>query len=470
MTQMLKWSAILILGAITMSSAAAQNAPKYLKVGAAVADSTPVKFPVIVNGGFLPHLESVVHDPLHVRALCIDDGTTCVLLGTADVCVLPEDVVSQVKDGICAKIDIPRENIEISSTHCHSAPSLAALLGVPRDETYVPYFIQKAVEAYVAAYNNRTDARMAAAIDFDPDNVYCRRFLMKEGKAWTQNRDFTGSKGDRAQMNPGTKIGDAVCRTGIPNPIVSVVAFQTPDGKPLALLANYSTHYAGAPNLSADYFGVFAEEMRQRLGADENFVAIMTNGTSGDTNCIDFYNVNRKFDMYSVGKSVADAAQRACAKMEFVDWAPLRMTQCEFPVRIRKGTPEQVALAKAHLTSIHNEVKDVNDAYALQTVKLSELPDERVLTLQSLRLGDVGIAFLPNETYSATGHGIRSESPAPLTFVVSMANGYAGYLPTEGDFELGGYTTWRAMSSCCEPAAEGKIRAKLVELLKKVSE
>jgi hypothetical protein len=50
-----------------------------------------------------------------------------------------------------------------------------------------------------------------------------------------------------------------------------------------------------------------------------------------------------------------------------------------------------------------------------------------------------------------------------------VANGYAGYLPPPDQHKLGGYTTWRARSSCLEEGAEPKIVARLLELLNSVS-
>lgn len=446
--------------------------PKYLKVGGAVVDSTPVTLPVCVNGGFLPHYCDVVNDPLHIRALVVDDGTTCFAFAVADVCILPEDVANEAKRRVAAKIPaLPVERIACSSTHCHSAPSLMALLGVPRDENYVPLFIDRFVEAVVKAYEARKDAKIGYAQDFNPDDVFCRRFILKDGAAWTQDRDFTGSRGDIAQMNPGGKLDKIVRRTGQPDPTVSVVYFKTPDDKPLAVLANYNTHYAGAKNLSADYFGVFCAEIGKRLNAGEAFTALAPNGTSGDTNCIDFYNPRRKFDMYSVANGMTDAAMRAIEKMTFADWVPVKMVEQKISVGVRKGTPEQVSKAKEHLAALEKAGKKVNsidDAYALSTVNLADWPDQKELTLQAIRLGDCAIAFLPNETYSYTGTELRRFSPAGMTFTVGLANGYAGYLPTPEQFDLGGYTTWRTMSSFCEEQAEPKIRGQLLNMIQRL--
>lgn len=447
----------------------AKESPRYMKVGTACVEITPEFFPVLVNGGFTPRYLEKVHDPLFVRVLVVDNGTTSLAFVTADVCVIPDTIVQTVKNRVAEKTPLKPHQIAISSTHCHSAPSLMRLLGVPAEERYVPFFETKVVEAILEAYANRQDARIGWGNDFDANNVFCRRFLMRPGAAWTQNTDFTGSTGDRAQMNPGSKIHEAICRTGVPNPAVYLLAFQTPEGKPLACLANYSTHYAGAPDLSADYFGVFCREMEEKLGGGGAFFAMMTNGTSGDTNCIDFYNPTRKFDMFTVGKSVAEAALRAYSKITFTDWVPLHVEYCEEELGIRKGTPEQTTAARNHLAKLENPEKPITieDVYAFQTVYLESWADTRKVPLQVFRLGEVGVTCLPTETYSATGHALRQNSPAAMTFTISMANGYLGYLPTEADFSLGGYTTWRASSSCLEVKAEEKIREKLAAMLQK---
>ena len=88
----------------------------------------------------------------------------------------------------------------------------------------------------------------------------------------------------------------------------------------------------------------------------------------------------------------------------------------------------------------------------------------------SLAIGGLGIAAIPNEVYGSTGLQIKAESPLKPTFNASLANGYAGYLPPPDQHKLGGYTTWRARSSCLEEEAEPKIVAKLLELLDTVAE
>jgi hypothetical protein len=51
---------------------------------------------------------------------------------------------------------------------------------------------------------------------------------------------------------------------------------------------------------------------------------------------------------------------------------------------------------------------------------------------------------------------------------VGLANGYAGYLPPPDEHALGGYSTWRARSSCLVEDAEPRCAKELVRLLEKV--
>jgi neutral ceramidase len=128
-------------------------------------------------------------------------------------------------------------------------------------------------------------------------------------------------------MNPGHNNANAIRPTGPVDPDVTILSVQTRDGRPLALLGNYSTHYAGAPALSADYFAVFASEIGRLIGAEGDqplFVGIMSNGTSGDANCFDFTRPERrKYDYLTVGRDVAQAAFEAYKTIEYRDWVSL---------------------------------------------------------------------------------------------------------------------------------------------------
>ena len=83
--------------------------------------------------------------------------------------------------------------------------------------------------------------------------------------------------------------------------------------------------------------------------------------------------------------------------------------------------------------------------------------------VQELRIGDIVIGTSPCETFAETGLEFKQRSPFKNSFMVELAHGYYGYLPTPRHFELGGYETWPG-TNYLEPTASDKILAALLEM------
>jgi len=439
------------------------------RAGACAIDVTPTTLPVIVNGGMTERTADKVVDPLHARCLVLDDGRMQLAIAVVDNCLIPRALLDQAKAKAAARTGIPVERLLVSATHCHSAPSVCPVLGTGAEAAYAGYLAGRIAEGIAEAHRRLQPARVGWAVDKDPANVFCRRYLMKPGTARTS--PFTGHTDDQCQMNPGYQNPNAVRRTGPVDDAVSVLSIQSRDGRPVALLANYSTHYAGAPALSADYFAVFAEKIAEKIGAPEGFVAMMSNGTSGDANCCDFDHPRRAFDRFSVGEDTAAAALRAYRHIAYRNWVPLAMQERLLTLKVRMPTDGEVAEAKAFIEANckGRSPKGLPEVYAWETVHLSRMPPTRELRLQILRIGDLGIAAIPCEVYGSTGLRLKAKSPLTPTFTISLANGCEGYIPPPEQHELGGYTTWRARSSCLEPEAEPRIVACLLEMLGQVA-
>src|SRR5204863_1976162 len=129
----------------------------------------------------------------------------------------------------------------------------------------------------------------------------------------------------------------------------TVISVQDPKRKAIALFANYSLHYVGgspAGQISADYFGEFARVMPSRLRGDENFVAVMSNGTSGDINNIPFGIIRPPREPFEqirlVAAKAADTAWLAQRKIEQhrAD-ARLGMIERKITLKYRRPTEEQ---------------------------------------------------------------------------------------------------------------------------------
>jgi len=253
---------------------------------------------------------------------------------------------------------------------------------------------------------------------------------------------------------------------------------QSAAGKPIALLANYSLHYVGGfPELSADYFAVFAEKIGGLLEADKDFVGIMSNGTSGNINNVNFRVQPPKQQageqIRLVADSVAQAALKAYKTIEHRDFARLAMAQKEIELGVRLPNESDVQRAKdilARAAAANKKVLTTQpEIYARETALLAKYPAKVPVILQAIRIGELGIVANPCETFVEIGLEIKQRSPLRPTFTIELANGYNGYLPTPEHHEIGGYETWRARSSYLEANASRKIMETWRELLKEVA-
>lgn len=77
--------------------------------------------------------------------------------------------------------------------------------------------------------------------------------------------------------------------------------------------------------------------------------------------------------------------------------------------------------------------------YAERTLDAKNWPDKVSIVMQTFRIGGLGIAAVPVETFTETGLEIKAKSPFQDTFTIELANGSYGYLPTPEQHELGGY-------------------------------
>jgi neutral ceramidase len=439
------------------------------RAGAAAVDVTPTKLPVRVAGSIRETWKSDVLDQLNVRCLVLDDGGHQVAIATVDTCLMGREMLDKAKDMAARSTGIPTANMLISATHAHSAPAVHHAHGTDPHIDYREFLTGKIADAIRLAHANLRPAKIGWGVGECSEYVFCRRWLMKPGTAFTI--PFTDAKTNLAQMNPGNTSKNKIRPTGPADPAVTVLLVKGVDGKPISLLGNYSTHYAGAPGISADYFGVFADEVAKRLGAENQsppFVGLISNGASGDANCNDVASAKRKkYDRFIVAKAVVDAAMKAVDSMKFRDWVPVRAAEIELALKIRKPSRSEVAEAKAYLDKNVGDrpIKTWAEDYARETVLLSEWPDRHRFKLQALRLGAFGFAAAPCELYGSTGLKIKAASPFKTTMVVGLANGYSGYLPPPDQFQYGGYTTWRARTSMLEHGAEPVIRKELQRLL-----
>ena len=295
-------------------------------------------------------------------------------------------------------------------------------------------------------------------------------------KAGVVNADPFGGTTDKVKMNPPRQSADLLEPAGPTDPSVTVLSLRTEDDKPLALFANYSLHYVGdMPPLSADYFGSFADAIGKKLKAGPEFVGILSNGTSGDVNNMNLKEAAPKYKSGErsrlVAEAVADAGAKGLENAEYRAAVALAVATSQLELSVRKPTADEVKRAEGILDKAKGrDLKGPDEVYARETVLMAKYPDTVRIQLQVIKIGDLAIVAIPCEIFTEIGLAIKKSSPFKPTCVVSLANGYNGYLPTPAQHALGGYETWRARSSYLGVKSSEEIEKRLKRMLAELVE
>lgn len=444
------------------------------RAAAIVVDVTPETLPVIVNGGFISRSVDKVHTPLSARTIALDDGKERVVIMVVDSCMLPRDLLDDVKQLAASETGLSADRILISATHTHTAASACGALGTDPDPNYVPFLRQRLVEAIKNVQKELVPARIGFGKIRADDYTALRRWILRPDRI---GNDPFGNPTVRATMHAGRNQSNAVGPTGPEDPDLSMISIQTADGKPLAVLANFSMHYFGDRDISADYFGLFSEGLKERLAkADPQgaspFVGIMSHGCSGDIWRRDYFVTDEdapKFTIDSYTQGLLDLAMEAYKKIDYRSDVDLAMKEARLRMDYRVPDAQRLEWAQKIVAEMGDRLpKNQTEVYAREQVILHEKKATDVV-VQALRIGDIAITTTPCETYALTGMKIKLQSPLENTMVIELANGGDGYIPPPEQHLLGGYNTWPARSAGLEVEAEPKIVAASLNLLQQIT-
>ncbi len=475
-SQFLLFIALSLLASGWTSPANANESEKVFRAGAFAMDITPTTFPADSAGSMGPRQATSAHDPLHARCLVLDDGESRIAFAVCDHCMIPRELIDRARKLTEQQCGISADNVLVSATHTHTGVTLTPTFQSTVENEYCEFLVQKIANGITQANEQRAPARIGWTVGNNPNQVFNRRWYMRANFAITDPFDVGK---DRVRMNPPAANSKLLKPSGPVDPEIPILSLVSTNGNPIALLANYSLHYVGGvpgSALSADYFGEFAKQYANLsdIAADSGFVAIMTNGTSGNINNVNFFDGPVKQQPFEqirlVARDVAESVVAAVRRIEYQDWVPLKTANEEITLRVRKPTDEDIQRAKS-LTDAAGvgPYSDTRLIYANETLDLAKYPDIVTARLQAFRIGDLGIVSSPCETFVETGLAIKEASPLRPTFTIELANGYNGYLPTAEHHSLGGYETWRAKSSYLAEDSEAIVRATQLELLEMVS-
>lgn len=467
----LRHSLFVLLACAWPAAVWADDARAMFRAGAFAVDITPEKFPVIVNGNFFPVVADKAHDRLHARWIVLDDGKgTRIGLCVVDSLMTPRELLDEAKGEIEKATGLRPDRVMISATHTHSAPSVMGCLGSDADPDYPKFLVGKLVDGARQAVKNLAPAKVGHASVQLPQYTRTRQWVYRPDRML---RDPFGELTVRANMHPGYQNAAVIGPTGPSDPELSVVSFQSAERRPIAVLANYSMHYFGAPAVSSDYFGLFCEKLARKIAPQQQpgsapFVAIMSQGTSGDQHWMDYGAPEKKLTMDACAQALADAAHQAYQTIQFRADVDLAMGEKDLRIPVRAPDEKRLAWARDVVAKLKDgKPTTLPEVYAREAIFLHEKPF-RDVKLQAIRIGPVGIAAIPCEVFALTGLKIKAQSPLEKTFTIELANGADGYIPPPELHPLGGYTTWPARTAQLEVSAEPKILDASLALLEAV--
>jgi neutral ceramidase len=446
-----------------------------MQVGFAAADITP---PIgkEVPGGFTKAYSTSIHDPLLATAAVISDGENRVALVGIDSLSVKGSVVQAARAIIEQRTGIPGGHVMVAASHTHNGgPCVGALPGdfaqawdpefcedlaqnhaTAADPEYLHELTHQIATAVILADQRKQEARLAVGRGCEPTVAFNRRFKMRDGTQMT---------------HPGKGNPDIVEPAGPTDPEVGVLSAWTPDGQFLGAVVNFTCHgtvFTGG--ISADWPYFMRITITNTLNPDA--LVVFLNGACGDVTQVD--NLSMRESEFGekwarrVGQKVGAEALKVIAEAEPAELLPLDARQTWLTIKTRDVSEERFQRALSLVTS--DAPHDHEWWYARDEILLHENnkwePSVRA-EIQAIQIGPAAYVSNPAEYFCQFGLNIKARSKFPYTWVVELANGCIGYVPTEEAMgpRGGGYEPRLAMSSKLVPEAGQMIEDASVELL-----
>jgi len=429
-----------------------------LHVGWGSRDITPDR-PVALSGQFHKRISTGVAARLSVTALAIetrsaDKSLEQAILVSCDLVAIRDGMQARLRKLLEGKLDgfDPRKLV-LSATHTHTGPVTldpwydVTEEGVMKPAEYVDFFLARAADAVVEAWKGRSPGAATWGLGYAVVGLN-RRMTYADGKSVMYGRndrpDFRGIEGTEDHgveslffFDPARRLTGVAINVACPSQVVE-----------------------NANTISSDFWDDVRVLLRERHGAELQILGWC--GAAGDQSPHPQLRKAADARMRKLSGNVSETraiAQRMVDAIDYAYRAVKNEAKAELPFahRVedlklpgRKVTAAEAASAQAIVASIEkkpveqrNSVDYSRHLWHGEVVKRYERPDdyaEYPMELHVIRLGDVAIATNAFELFLEYGIQMRARSRALQTFLIQLACGCGGYLPTERAVAGGGYS------------------------------
>jgi len=417
-----------------------------LLAGYAEVDYTP-RLGLPLRGQQRTRLAERVHDPLTANAAALRSGDETVVMVSVDICFLPSDFAKEVQSRFGERTGIAGERLLVHATHSHVAPVAM---------TYhwgeaAPDFVEKLREDVVGV-------AVEAVGKLEPVTAFSGMGEL-EHLGWNRRGMF--ADGSSAMHTDCRKPG-FIGSEGPRDPHFGVLFTRNVRGAITGVIASFSTHPNSVENetyYSADIPGEFRRQLKSLLGPQVT-VAYLT-GPAGNVSprVLEPWSPDqpwmgeeglKRSGLYMAG----EAAKIIASATEPIADPVLRFEHAELAVPVRPFPEEGERCYPSFWT---DESRDYYMGHKADWPRRMREESPVEVRLNVVRVGDTVICTNPCELFVEFGLAIRDASPARVTIIGQLFDGYVGYCPTPLAFTRGGYETWPCQTSLLAPEAGDRI-------------
>lgn len=466
-----------------------------LKMGWSEIDITPEKGTKIgLDGQFYDRITDEVESPITVTALVLDNGIDQIIMCSCDVAAVADNLYKTVIKVIKEKTDIPTDKIIISAVHTHTSyvyhqerdlPLAMDYLKtvLPKDMEYVyeenddkmlepeialNFLVKKISEAIIKAWENREEGYFIPAFGRAAVGM-CRR---------VQYDDNT------AKMWGETNLANFEClEGGNDNGVELIYIFDKNRGLSgvVANIACPAQIVEQRSFISSDYWGKAKENLRKYFKND-NLKLLALCGAAGDQcprdlvrwvepetpikdpNVKHLHVVEHRADpsmfdisgLKLVGKRVSNEIinvyeELDLSKMKNDAVIEHRETGMTFPLRrvtiseyenAKKQIDDYIKNNRGHHVNFDDNARLYIYSGIIDRYNTQQNVNSFKGNVHIIRFDDMAIMSSPFELYLDFGNQIKARSCAKQTFIIQLANGWSGYLPTKKAEEHGHYSAY----------------------------
>jgi hypothetical protein len=487
------------LGPVPAALCAEGETPRELRIGWATADITPDQ-PVVLTGFSSARVSTGVTDPITATVLILESAAGGkVVMISVDLISISHDLRDRVREKVSQSLpEIDSSKIVLNATHTHCAPEhrtspdmaekLAKLgievplawsrwgidLGAMSPLDYVEFAASRIAEAVEEAWKERKPGGVSFGLSH----------------AVVGHNRLTAYYDGSSRMYGATDRPDFSHVEGYEDHSVGLLYTWNAEGELTGVVINVAcpSQVSGGSKITADFWHDTRNELRNRLG--EGLFVLPQCSAAGDQSPVVMVGKKAESRMerlsersrrQQIAVRIADAVTSILPYMKkHIDRAPVlahRMEQVELSrrrlseedIKVPRSTHhrpqvESVEQACQRLLGEYRELlKEIEEqperkqkpgwfgpitgvywrlgraSRVLDRFELQKTQPAMPVEVHVIRIGDMVIATNPFELYLDYGMQMKARSKAVQTFVVELAGGGAGYLPTARSVAGGAY-------------------------------